>query len=132
MRPADAMSERAKATARRRRARAEERARLWREHVCGGPLVDQAAPVVDTPFGRTGLGHAVYLAEVLAERQAAIARELDLLAAAFAHGCAARQHVREAMLADFRHWQEQLGQPGSVPTHSTAPAATGTKGIPAL
>lgn len=116
---------------RKRRLRREECERLYREHVCGAPLVDVGAPVIGGP------GDAEHMALVKAElelRSRNMQREIKLLAWDFAHRCCLIRGERVRMWARLSKLLKDVGPPGSAPTHSTSapqPTMTGTT-IPRL
>jgi hypothetical protein len=116
---------------RKRRIRAEERARLYREYVCGGPLIDIDTPVIGGPGD---LEHMALVKAELELRARNVQREARLLALDFAHRCCLVRGERVRMYLKLVALWREVGPPGVAPTHSTSsaqPTTTGTT-IPRL
>lgn len=116
---------------RKRRVRRAERERLYREHICGGPLTDIDRPVIGGP------GDAEHMALLKAElelRARNVQREARLLAMDFAHRCCLIEGERARMYLKLMALFRQVGPPGVAPTHSTSSAQPTTTGatIPRL
>lgn len=122
------MTARQARTGRLRRERREARERAWREWVCGGPLVDVAAPVIG---GDGGVEHMRILALALEERSRKMQRESKLLLAAFARECWVVKAEEREMYARMLILLFYVGPPNSVPTSSTF-VGTGLPEIPRL
>lgn len=117
-------------TARKRRQRREERERLYREWVCGGPLIDIDEPVIG---GQGDAAHQLLVRAELQLRASVVQREATALAQEFAHRCCLVRAERVRMwLLLVKLWRE-VGAPGVVPSHSTStlPTTSGTT-IPKL
>jgi hypothetical protein len=123
------MSVRAAEERRRRRARREERVRLRREFVVGGPLVDLAAPII----GGGDRDHAWRVQVEIRRRALAVQAEADLLAEDFAKRCWLPWAAYLTMVLSYVNLMSRVGPPGVLPTHSTdirTPTSNGT--IPRL
>lgn len=121
------MTARERETRRRRLVRQKARERAEREWVCGGPLVDHAAPII-------GGGDAEHREIVLAElvrRQTLMQIEALHLARHFARRCLLRIAERAAMMHALCDLLESVGPPYVQPTHSTMPGTAPTD-IPRL
>lgn len=113
------MTRREQETRRRRRERAEDRARAEREYAVGGPLIDAFAPVI----GGGDMQHPDVVARALAERAERLRLETVWLAIYFAGRCWLVRAEQDRMLADWHALVASLPPVHVEPTHSTLPGS---------
>lgn len=104
---------------RKRRLRREAQARAWREWVCGGPLVDHAAPIMTS--GDDRLGYNEFWRD-MQRRTERMTTEGELLVIGFARGCCVRRAEELRMVAEALGLLSAAGPPHSAPLETTNPS----------